>query len=307
MTPGPAPHAAADAAARPATEPALRGLFDHAGMFPPATLPLPAALRDAAGFPASLGRPGLVGADLVLAWKDWPALSAAALAAAGFRRPCRVALVGVPQEQGEAVAREAAAHTAQPGCATPVVGIELHTEGTLDAGRIRATVALAGLIPVFVEPRWSSERLRTGVADAARLLQDAGAGLKVRCAGPTAADRPALAAAVVAAADAGIPLKATQGLHHPVPRPGAPHGFLGLLAAVRLRQANGPGFAAADVTACLAEPDVGAFDLGDGIAWRGRRVPAAQLAALPAFAIGSCSLAEPDDDLMQAFGPAPAR
>ncbi|MEK6976558.1 MAG: hypothetical protein AABY18_09480 [Candidatus Thermoplasmatota archaeon] len=286
------------------TEPALRGLFDHAGMFPPAAKPLAGALHDAARFAAALRRPGLVGADLVIAWKDWPGLDGAALRAAGFSGTCRVAVVGVPCAQGPAIAQALAARAAIPE-AVQVVSLEVHCEGDLDAAALRATVAAAHGIPVFVEPRWPADRVRTHVGHVALVAKACGAGLKVRCAGPTALDRPALAAAVRAAADAAIPFKATQGLHHPVPRPGFPHGFLGLLAALRLRQAEGPAFD--DVEACLAESNPSAFDVRDGITWHGHRVAAARLAQLPAFAIGSCSLGEPDDDLMEAFGPAEPR
>lgn len=284
------------------TEPALRGLFDHAGMFPPAQLPLDATLRDAARFPTTLRRPGLVGADLVLAWKDWHSLGAA-LDAVALPGPCRVAVVGVPLANGPEVAAQLAGVAAEGR--VRVASLEVHTQADLDAALLRTTVRRAGGIPVYVEPKWPADRVRAQAGKVAGSAWACGAGLKVRCAGPTALDRAALAAAVVAAADARVPFKATQGLHHPVPREGFPHGFLGLLAAVRLRQARGPAFA--DVEACLAEPDPAAFDLSDGIAWRGQRVPAAELARLPPFAIGSCSLAEPDDDLMQAYGPAAAR
>lgn len=282
-------------------EPALRGLFDHAGMFPPAAKPLAAALADAARFAGSLARPGMVGADLVIAWKEWPRLDAATLRAAGFaHQPCRVAVVGVAQDAAAGAATAIAAHNAVRQDA-PVVSLEVHAEGDVDAALLRDAVAAVRGVPVSIEPRWPADRLAQDVAKVAATAQASGAGLKVRCAGPTAADRPALAAAVRAAAAAGIAFKATQGLHHPVPRPGFPHGFLGLLAALRLRQARGEAFK--DVEACLAETEVAAFDLADGIAWRGHKVSASELARLPAFAIGSCSLDEPDEDLLAAFGP----
>ena len=277
------------------TEPALRGLFDHAGMFPPAQLPLAPALKDAASVPKLLRRPGLVGADLVIAWKDWPQLDAAALAAAGLKETCKVAVVGVALADGPAVA----AQLAKPG--VRVVSLEAHTEGDVDADALRRTVTTARGVPVYLEPRWPAAKVAAHAGHVALVAKACGAGLKVRCAGPTALDRTALAAAVEAVAETGIPFKATQGLHHPVPRPGFEHGFLGLLAAVRLRQHVGKSWAPY-VADCLAEPDTVAFDLGDGIAWHGEGVPAAALARLPPFAIGSCSLSEPDDDLAHAYG-----
>lgn len=282
------------------TEPALRGLFDHAGMFPPAQKPLADALADAAGFPATLRRPGIVGANLVLPFGQWPQLDKAALARAGFAGECRTALVGVPLGQALDAARAVALHN-QRTLQRPAVSLEVHADGDIDQAQVKAIVRTAAGVPVYLEPKWTLDALRTEAPRLCRNLKAGGAGLKVRCAGPKALDRPTLAAVVVAAADAAIPLKATQGLHHPVPRPGFPHGFLGLLAAFRLRQERGPAFG--QVLACLAETDVQAFDLSNGIAWRGHGVDAATLARLPAFAIGSCSLVEPDDDLMAAFGP----
>ena len=279
------------------TEPALRGLFDHAGMFPPAQLDLGPALKDAAAFATRLRRPGLVGADLVVAWKDWPRLDQSALDAAGFAGNCKVAVVGVALADGPAVA----AALAQPKPGVRVVSLEVHADGDVDADTLRRTVAAAGRVPVFLEPRWPPAKVARHAGHVALTAKACGAGLKVRCAGPTALDRPALAAAVEAAAETGVPFKATQGLHHPFPRPGFPHGFLGLLAAVRLRQARGKEFGP-EVADCLGETDPVAFDFSDGIAWRGEQVTAAELARLAPFAIGSCSLSEPDDDLAHAYG-----
>lgn len=280
---------------RRATEPALRGLFDHAGMFPPAEKPFAEALADAARFSSTLDRPGLVGADLVLPWAQWGALTPQALDAAAFVGMCKVALVSLPL----AAAPAALAAAARRDPRIQVVGVEAHFEGRpTPASWPQAPRGLA----VFLEPKWTPQQWLDGAEGLCAQLQVHGLGLKFRCAGATAVDAAALAAIVRAAADAGIQLKATQGLHHPVPRAGFPQGFLGLLAAVRLRQARGAAFG--DVEACLAETDVSAFSLRDGISWRGHAVTAQELSKLPPFAIGSCSLDEPDEDLMAAFGPA---
>jgi hypothetical protein len=80
-----------------------------------------------------------------------------------------------------------------------------------------------------------------------------------------------------------------------VPGPEVPHGFLGLLAAFRLRQARGAKFT--QTLECLAEPDARAFDFSNGIQWNNQHVTAKELAKVPQFAIGSCSLHEPDQEL----------
>lgn len=282
------------AAATASTEAALRGLFDHAGMFPPAQKPLADALADAAGFPRSLARPGIVGADLVLPWSQWSNLTTATLDKAGFRGTCKVALVGL--DLAALPAAIAVVSTAPPRIR--VVSLEASFEG---APAPESWPSAPSGIQLFLEPKWMPNQWTATAAEAlCRNLRERGFGLKVRCAGPTAVDAKALAAIVRAATDAGIPVKATQGLHHPVATTQHPHGFVALTAAVRLRQALGARFD--DIEACLAAPSAAAFDLRDGIRWGHHHVAADRLAALPSFAIGSCSLTEPDDDLAACYG-----
>lgn len=74
----------------------LGGLFDYAGMFPPASLPFDEALRTAASFARSLARPWLVGAEAVLDEDLLPELTAERLARCGFSPglQLRVAVLG---------------------------------------------------------------------------------------------------------------------------------------------------------------------------------------------------------------------
>jgi hypothetical protein len=133
------------------------------------------------------------------------------------------------------------------------------------------------------------------------------AGLKIRCGGLAASAVPgvdAVAAAVIAARDAGLPLKATQGLHHPIRRLDAElgatvHGFVNLAAAVLL--ARDHALDAATVRAILAEEDPAAFRLDDaGLGWRDLladppSIAKGRSAGFPGF--GSCSFSEPCADL----------
>ena len=70
------------------------------------------------------------------------------------------------------------------------------------------------------------------------------------------------------------------------------HTHFGLLAALRL------DLPAEELEAVLTESDATAFDVADGLSWRGHEVP---LDGVP-FSIGSCSLREPDADLKRLFG-----
>jgi hypothetical protein len=212
--------------------------------------------------------------------------------------------VGIAPEDMDEVARAVVGHA--PGGRSPiqVVSIEVHVEADDEAAfrrRMAAWRLESGIGRTYVEPRMLLHRLVPFLPGLARLLAGRGMGLKLRCAGPHAVDQPALAAAIDAVAAHRVAFKLTQGLHHPVPRPGFPLGFLNALAAVRLRQGLGPDFGLL-MPACLAEDDVHAFALRDGIAWRGHAVSAERIAGLPPFAIGSCSLTEPDEDLVAAYG-----
>ena len=135
---------------------------------------------------------------------------------------------------------------------------------------------------------------------------------KVRTGGVTPEAFPATADLVRflrACTAAGVPFKATAGLHHPLrasyrltyapdsPR-GTMFGFLNVfLTAALLRE----GLSDADAARLLEEGDPRAFSLDEGgIAWRGRRIEAAAIRAAREQAIvsfGSCSFTEPIDDL----------
>jgi hypothetical protein len=110
---------------------------------------------------------------------------------------------------------------------------------------------------------------------------------------------------VRACVDRKLGFKATAGLHHPIRsqraltyEPDAPHwtmhGFINLLMATAL-----PRFA----LEILNEADPAAFDFGHGgAAWRGERVVVEKLAALRRdllTSFGSCSFVEPIDELKE--------
>ncbi len=134
-------------------------------------------------------------------------------------------------------------------------------------------------------------------------------GLKIRCGGLDAEAVPepmAVAAAIATCRATGVPLKATQGLHHPVRHHDSNvdtmvHGFLNLFAASTLAHAHDlPVTRLAEI---VAEVEPEAFAIKDGhLAWRDLEASSAQVAAardglLTTF--GSCSFAEPRDDLYQ--------
>lgn len=179
-----------------------------------------------------------------------------------------------------------------------------------------AAEALSRLAPVppmaFFEcsllERWS-DRLRpsveaiSGASRAGRTL-----GLKIRCGGVTAAAIPSLAAvaaAIVACRRAALPLKATQGLHHPfrhfdVQLETAAHGFVNLFVGGAL--AHSSRVSDDRLLEVLGEEDSNAFSFSDDmIGWGGHELDVERIAAGRRHAVtsfGSCSFVEPRDDLL---------
>jgi hypothetical protein len=234
-------------------------LLDDAAIFPPGNLPLDEAV---AAHHAHRQAPyaGLVG-PLVVSTAALPEVTG----------PIEVAVVA-PDAQAAATALA----TAPDG--VRVVALEV-TDGT----GLRSVLGDPAGVSVYVEvPR--DERRDAVVAELAGTPYRA----KLRTGGVRAdlyPDEAELAAAVVALTRAGVPFKATAGLHHALRNTDREtgfeqHGFLNLLAAT---EAAERGADADEVAAILAvrEPE--------------------QLPALPAAAllgsIGTCSITDPVDEL----------
>ena len=266
------------------------GLLDDAAVFPPGNLPLGEALDAHAGH---LRAPyaALVG-SFVLAAKDLPVLAAAVtdLPAGSLDLSLTVPLPGL------ATALAAAAEIA----AVELAGLEVTVPDAMPVVEMVSAIdaALDGRpIPVFVElPR--DERRPALVLALARTPYRA----KLRTGGVDAGLHPGeheLAEAVSGLVSAGVPFKATAGLHHALRNTDAAtgfeqHGFLNLIAATA---AAGRGAGVDQVAAVLAERDAG-------------RVVAAVSLADPSVreafrSFGTCSVAEPVDELA-ALGLLPA-
>ena len=302
----------------------LSGLIDYAGLFPPAALPLGAALaeysRHRAGPDAwMLGR-------FIAPATRLEALAAALAAdpALGGREPWHLAvLVGGGADLAAALAAvpaqaEAVAACEQAGVrGVSVEGLEAPLPPSPGAAtRLAEALAEEGLgsrdlyleVPAVAAPEGALQDIR---AAARRLAGPQAAfpriGVKLRCGGlaPEAFPEPGRIAAVLAGcAREGLPLKFTAGLHHPVRQrvaspPVMMHGFLNVIGAALLARAG-----LADeprLEACLRETEAAAFALdGDGFAWRDLRLPLPDLVAAREVGVagfGSCSFDEPRQDL----------
>ena len=146
---------------------------------------------------------------------------------------------------------------------------------------------------------------------AASILGAAGrgrtAGLKIRCGGLDASAVPspvAVAAAISAGVELEVPIKATQGLHHPLRHfdstlETVTHGFLNLFVAGVLAHAH--DLAEETLLAILEEEEAAGFTFtSQGLSWRGTTAHVEQIIAARESGVtsfGSCSFAEPRDDL----------
>lgn len=247
----------------------LSGLIDYAGLFPPAALEMPAAVRQYEAyrrgphawmlgrFIVPLARLGELGhAD------DWP-----------------LSVLALP---GEALPPE-------------VDSVEMKIERATDIRRVSRSLPLLRYfeIPIAAEPR-----------ELVAALAETGGRAKVRTGGLTPESYPGvseLARFLCACAAARVPFKATAGLHHPIASPPV-HGFVNVFLAAALAYHGG---SLQDVSATLRETAAEAFGFqADGVTWHGHRLSTVQIATARehfAIAFGSCSFEEPIADL-QALG-----
>jgi hypothetical protein len=161
-------------------------------------------------------------------------------------------------------------------------GVEA-VELVLDGPRPRPADLVASyrvLQPLGVETYFElvlDETWRDSVPAAIGAVAAIGGRVKLRCGGASIPTVEQVALVVACCREAGVPFKATAGLHHPVRR-GEEHGFLNLLAAT-----TAP---AGRLEAVLGEEDPSAIDFAD-----------ADRSLFTSF--GSCSWREPVDDLRE--------
>ncbi len=240
----------------------LSKLIDHAALFPPASLPMEAAIevdRWARGTPhAWMLNRFLVPASRLVELPE------------GFDPPLGV-IVDVDE---------------LPPLSAQVDVVEARLE------RASATDGVDARVFLEIWP---------GDEAALDTVRERGAGAKVRCGGPTPDMFPSpaeLAHFICGCRDRGLAFKATAGLHHPI-RDGIVHGFLNLLGAAVLAHAEDAG--PRDLVPVLLEEDAGAFEVTDeAFTVRGHALGAGVVAAAREalfVGYGSCSFSEPVEDL----------
>jgi hypothetical protein len=283
--------------------------FDYAGMFPPAALTFEAALTEGAAHATSLVRPWLIGTDLVLDTPHVRLLASCDPQTFGFTSPPSVAMLVT---EGATAAIQASKDLSQAGAGLQprVVAFEVKVSvSTLPTlvkelgSHVRATGALIAVEPDLSTPDWR-ELLRETVTAITKSPLSPQLALKCRCTGPTGIGPERLAGAIAAAADAGIGFKVTGGLHHPIVEPQVhnfPMGFLNVTYAVYMRRTLGSTFSEQSMVSLLTNTRMEALSFADGIRYEHYEISRDQLAQaqLLPFSIGSCSIQEPDQDLVR--------
>lgn len=301
----------------------LSGLVDYAGLFPPAGLGMPAAVRNYAAYRRG-PRAWMLGRMIVPATRlvEFEAVRRAEVAGDSSPVWRASALLGsdIDAEIDAALAFSAAA--AAEGSPVVLDAWEVRAQSPDDIYRVSARVPGRVRVSFEIPVQGDVRPARAALLDA---IFHAGATAKARTGGVTAAGIPTtteLAAFVWDCARVRVPFKATAGLHHRVrgeypltyasdSPTGVMHGFLNVFVAAALaraeaaRQAHDAGRGVpAVLTAVLDERDPSAFSVGpETVRWRDSFLGAADVGDTRtgfALSFGSCSFEEPVAELVAA-------
>lgn len=299
----------------------LGGFIDYAGLFPPASLDLPAAVAEYRA--ARAGHAAwMLGTFVITASRLQDLAGELVASMRPDEEPWRISVI--LDGNAATAAADAAAFDAHMSPAATVAGAEVRLpdavghastpEASAEAARASATAAgsiSSSISPYLEVPLGAGVPGITVAVAGLSALRDAMArplGAKIRCGGEHRSMFPEpelVARFMVECRDAALPFKATAGLHHPVRHHFAEldvkrHGFLNLAVAATLAEA---GADEATITAVIAEEDPAALKVGAaGVGWSESRAGAATIKATRAGlfrSYGSCSFDEPVDDLEQ--------
>jgi hypothetical protein len=283
------------------------GAVDYAGLFPPADLDMPTAVRNYSGYRSGelqrfLGRFIVPAARL----EEFAGAAEPLMPRRRLDEPWRLAALLGPDLDADR--RAVTAFNSRYGSGTTPRAI---------VDSIEAKLATPAQVVPLLEgtPRLEVYAEVSSASDPAGMLVELarrGAKAKIRTGGITPEAIPQSADVVrfiAAASRANIPFKATAGLHHAMRgvypltykanSPRAPmHGFINLFIAAALLRV---GVAETEAQAALDESDPAAFQFGPAsVRWKQRRLPIEQIRSTReqfALSFGSCSFQEPLEDL----------
>lgn len=295
-------------AVSPALRVLLRGIVDYAGLFPPASLSMAAAITEYAAHKESpeswaLGRFVLPAARL----DEFETAATPALPREAAQSWALSALLGSDIEEDiERIERFNSRHRDVRAGAVMVDTVELKAHTPRDI--TRAGELLDRRFDTYIEiPATDGAGIEDLIAATSQTLAKA----KIRTGGVSAEAFPSsahVARFISACVHRQVAFKATAGLHHPLraeyaltyasdaPR-GVMFGFLNILLATALVRSGADMAAVVDA---LEETDRHAIAFGtEGVEWRGHslRMPLLESARDSLMAFGSCSFREPVADL----------
>jgi hypothetical protein len=293
----------------------LRALLEHsidyAGMFPPCSLGLEAALTNQARY-VRLDESWMLNAFVLPVGQFDAARQFLSLFDPGH--PLSISALGPRTENAaaflEALAdaddaiRSLAAHNVD---LVSISQLEMFLPGDADSSLLQEARSIVGDLPAFWEaPAERAERTIALLAENNSNADHPTFGYKMRTGGVTADAFPTsaqIAPALVAPATHQVPIKFTAGLHHPLRQrrdevQTKMHGFLNVLGAAVLAAEH--RWDAAQTTVMLEDETVSSFKFDDEFfAWRDWKIDLPRLGDRRRFVttFGSCSFDEPRDDL----------
>jgi hypothetical protein len=287
--------------------------IDYAGMFPPCSLDLDAALKNQAQYVTSPDSWML--STIVLPAAQFSAASSH-LSQFDRKHPLRVSALGPKTENAEgfrAALRDVVAgireFSANDAHRVAVTQLEMVLPGDVDLPVLDEAHALVGDLPLKVfweSPAESAERTIQLLAKHEAQKHPRPFGYKLRTGGVTEDAFPTsaqIASALVIAARNHVRIKFTAGLHHPIRQfrdevKTKMHGFLNVLGAGVLAAEH--SWDEGQTSAMLDDEDPKSFAFDNFLlAWRDWEIAIDRIKARRRFvtSFGSCSFDEPREDL----------
>jgi hypothetical protein len=285
--------------------------IDYAGMFPPCSLGLEAALRNQAEYVHSPDA-WMLGA-FVLSTEQFDATKQL-LSQFDTQHPLRVAALGPKTasadgflealEETDAAIRSLSRHNVD---LISISHLEMFLPHDVDLASLKEARSILGDLPVFWEA--PPDRAQQTIALLSEFNSDADLatfGYKLRTGGVTADAFPSsmqIAKALVTPATHQLAIKFTAGLHHPLRQyreevQTKMHGFLNVLGAAVLAAEH--QWDTNQTAIMLEDENVDSFSFTDDFfAWREWRIDTKRLQYRRRFVVsfGSCSFDEPREDL----------
>lgn len=297
----------------------LRALLEHsmdyAGMFPPASLDLEAAVTNQANY-VRLDDRWMLNA-FVLSVAEFSAVrqflsqfepgTPLSVSALGPKTQNANAFLDALEETDEAI-RSLSAHNVD---LIKISQLEMFLPDGADVDLLQEARSILGELPAFFEaPAERAEKTIALVSEHNSNTDQPTFGYKMRTGGVTADAFPSsaqIAHAMVAPATHQVPIKFTAGLHHPIRQyreevQAKMHGFLNVLGAAVLAAEH--KWDVAQTAVMLDDEDPSSFSFADeSFSWRDWNIQVRRLRDRRKFVttFGSCSFDEPRQDL-QALG-----